>query len=124
MGEVPLFRKELIYKCTRHDLLLKLGYHESVFYEDHQLQKDWGNESTGKSRKATCRIIDIRVILYVCEVTVNWNKIICIRWNLKTQSSVRTSFRFINQGHKFPSWLYKIAVFAKSDSMQSERLTN
>ena len=42
MGEVPLFRNELIYKCTRHDLLVELGYHEGVFYEDHQLQKDWG----------------------------------------------------------------------------------
>ena len=42
MGEVPLFRNEPIYKYTRHDFLVELGYNESVFNKDHQLQKDWG----------------------------------------------------------------------------------
>lgn len=40
MGEVPLFRKEPIYTYTKHDFLVELGYYESVFYKDHQSQKD------------------------------------------------------------------------------------
>ena len=40
MGEVPLFRNELIYKYTKRDFRVELGYYESVFHKDHQLQKD------------------------------------------------------------------------------------
>ena len=42
MGEVPLFRNEPIYKYTKHYFMVGLGYYESAFYKDHQLQKDWG----------------------------------------------------------------------------------